>query len=167
MAIIALSLWLHLTSNDVLSMMQRVPPGGYERGADAIAMAEAIAELADGSITGDVWGDAALEVVYAAMESGNRHCAVGDGGKSLGYLQLQRASRAVACNPRQALAEWIRRAKEILVLCAANEPDERLAALASGSCDRGRAVVRRRAKMARALRSDLVAAGDLLAAPAE
>jgi hypothetical protein len=140
-----------LTSADVMGMIERVPPGGYERGGDALAIAAAIAELADGSITGDVWEDAALVAVYSSLEGANRRCPVGDGGKSLGPLQLQRSSRAVACTPALAVAEWLRRARDSVARCAKLQPDERLAALASGSCDRGRALVRQRAELARTI----------------
>jgi hypothetical protein len=142
-----------LASTDVVDMIRRVPPGGYERGAAVQPIAKAIAELADGTITGDVYEDAALEAIYSSFEGGNRRCPVGDGGKSRGPWQLQRTSRAIACTPTLALAEWIRRARESVKLCADNPPDERLAALASGSCDRGRALVRQRAELARAIKT--------------
>jgi len=154
-----------VTPDDVMAMIAQIPvqlghwkPAGFDRVPDAKAFAEAIADTADGSLLGDVRNDAALMAVFVAYEGGFRKCPVGDGGKSLGGLQLQRASRRVACTPSLAVAEWLARAQESMQTCAGLPPEERLASLASGSCQAGRSLVRRRVQVAR--RVALLAQGE-------
>ena len=74
-------------------------------------------------------------VVYAAYESGNVRCAIGDHGLSFGAWQMRGLSAYDACTPAIAAKHWIARAREAAVTCAKNEPEERLAPLASGNCD--------------------------------
>jgi hypothetical protein len=69
-------------------------------------------------------------------------CPAGDGGKSLGPLQLQRVSVRVACTPRLAVYEWLARARASLHQCGT------LAIVASGRCDRGRDLVAQRLREA-------------------
>ncbi len=140
---------------DVLAMMARLPavevphtdaqrqPGGFERIGVANALARAIADLTPHRQA------ASLMVVYAAYEGGNLRCAVGDGGASLGPYQLQDVPETIACDPIEASKVWIQKAKYSWRRCDKNPPEERLAHLASGSCDRGRALARRRDAIAR------------------
>lgn len=123
---------------EVMGMMDRIPgkPGDGPRGAPyawsekpgAPAVARAVATTAPDR----TW--AARMTVYAVLESGLELCAEGDGGKSLGPWQLQRAPREVACDPARAAAEWLARARQSESDCALLPRDERLAELVSGSC---------------------------------
>jgi hypothetical protein len=146
-----------LSADDVLEMFARLPAcegcaddtrGHYERSPDAREIATAIVATVDGSLLGSSWREAALMSVFAAFESNVHRCAVGDGGLSWGTFQLRGASRADACTPERAARIWYWRAQRITVLCAGNPLEERLAALASGSCDRARAKVRHRFEVA-------------------
>jgi hypothetical protein len=135
---------------DVLSLMARVPekahpsrPGHYEQAGDAREIAAGIANAAGDRET------AALLTVFAAYESSNQKCAIGDGGRSAGAFQLQYVPREVACDPMRAASIWLAMAKDAQTRCLNNEPDERLAVLTSGSCSRGRAVARTRVRIAR------------------
>lgn len=119
--------------------------------AEGIAMAVATDELPP--ITGTREGDAALEAVYAYRESGNKACPTTwvnpvDWGKSWGTWQLQKLARPLACNPVYAAAEWLRRAHASAESCSRLPVNERLAELASGSCNYGRRLVRWRAETA-------------------
>lgn len=105
--------------------------------AHARELAEAIAAEAPD----DEW--ARLTAVYAANEDMPMDaCPAGDGGKALGPLQLQNASRRVACTPRLAVYEWLARARSSLQQCGT------LAIVASGRCDRGTDLVAQRAREA-------------------
>jgi hypothetical protein len=117
--------------------------------ADGIAVAVAEDELP--ALTGSREGDAALLGVYAYRESSLRACASGDGGKSLGPWQLQRLPPSVACAPADAARVWLHVARASIERCAELPLPERLAALASGSCARGRRLVRWRWEQAGAL----------------
>jgi hypothetical protein len=142
------------TADDVLAMMAKLPVvevpktpeqnrlGHWERIGVARELAAAIAEVAPTRTA------ASLHVVYAAFEGGNQRCAAGDGGKSLGPYQLQRLPESVACDPLAAARIWQERANYSWKRCTKNPPEERLAQLASGSCDNGRTLTRRRAKIA-------------------
>ena len=117
--------------------------------AEGIALAVATDELEP--ITGTREGDAALAAVYAYRESSNQACLEGDRTAlvhSWGAFQLKRLPVRSACNPVYAAAEWLRRAHLSAEHCAALPLPERLAELASGSCNRGRALVRWRAEQA-------------------
>jgi hypothetical protein len=140
------------TRTDVLQMMARIPakarpsvPGRYDQSGDASTVAQAIAVSAPDRET------AALMAVFAAYESSNERCAVGDHGKSLGAWQLQKVEPEVACDPMRAAPIWLARKADSEAKCANLPPDERLAMLASGSCDFGRAISRRRMQIARSL----------------
>jgi hypothetical protein len=117
--------------------------------ADGIAVAVAGDELPP--LTGTREGDAALLGLYAYRESSLRACASGDGGRSLGPWQLQRLPPALACAPADAARVWLHVARASFDLCGELPVAERLAALASGSCSRGRRLVRWRWEQAGAL----------------
>jgi hypothetical protein len=150
-----------VTAPEVLAMMARIPAveneaspayarvGHWERLGVAGELAVAIATVAPSRET------AALMALYAAFEGGNQACAVGDGGKSLGPFQLQRASTLTACSALPAARAWLKLADWSWKTCAGNPPDERLALLASGSCQRGRQQVRKRAELARRILTEL------------
>lgn len=141
-----------VTADDVLEMAARIPheaaadmsrPAGFEKSSDALAIAAAVARVATSR------EEAATLIVYAAYESGLRIKAHGDGGKSRGPWQLKYVSDAVAFSPVAAAKYWLWLAGESARICKANVEDERLASLASGYCDRGRAKVRHRAEVVR------------------
>lgn len=134
---------------DVLAMMDTMPgaPGdprstaayhwSKKRGAESIA--RAIAMVAPDR----EW--AARMAVYAIHESGlSVECLAGDGKKSLGTWQLQGVPEAVACDPAKAAPVWLGRARQSIADCSALPASERMAELASGSCDRGRMIARLR-----------------------
>ena len=140
----------HLTSRQVLELMSRVPEkahpsrvGHYDQAGDAKEIATGIANAAPGRQT------AALMAVYAAYESSNQKCAVGDAGKSLGAFQLQFVPREVACDPARAASVWLAMANDAQTRCPGSEPDDRLSILTGGSCSRGVLVARTRARIAR------------------
>jgi hypothetical protein len=134
----------------VLELLARVPatqrvqdegrPGGWERRAGAPATAEAISLFAKNEEV------AARLAVYAANEGGMDLSARGDGGSALGILQLHNVPESLAFNPLYAVPRWLRLAAWSEEFCGkkGNLPRERLAALASGRCDRGRRLVHRR-----------------------
>lgn len=137
-----------VTKEDVLLMMSKVPavevtpkgmeerPGHWERRRDAGRIAEVIALVAP-SVR-----DAGRLVVYAAFEGGNSTTAVGDGGKAHGPLQLQ---GAWGLQPLEMqFRYWLDYARRSEQLCAANAPNARLAAVASGNCTHGLVLVARR-----------------------
>jgi hypothetical protein len=144
-----------VSPGEVLAMMAIVPAsehiereaskedGHYDRQGDALEVAGAIATLARSR------EDASRLVVFGAWESRNQKCAKGDGGKSWGFLQLGGVSRYVACTPMLAIGAWHTKAEASEKACAGNMPDERLAALASGHCNRGLGKVRHRVQVAR------------------
>lgn len=153
-----------VTSDEVLGMMARIPSpeggtrvGGYERGPDAKEIANAIAAHVNRNVD-NVFATrrqtAATMAVYSSYESGNTKCAVGDSGRSLGFLQLQRVSVATACSPFDALVIWASRAKDALETCANNPPEERLAPLASGNCAHARLKTRGRMMVAKSIISE-------------
>jgi len=159
--LVGLTFELPPSSDDVLEMMAKVPPAGaYVRTGHARQIAEAIADHATALEGLSLRETEALLVVYAARESANTLCVKGDGGRSLGTFQLQGVSEGVACDPAQAVTAWLGRASASIALCASNAPEERLAALASGSCDHGRLVARARMLLARQIASR--DAGDAL-----
>jgi hypothetical protein len=126
--------------------------------AEDIARAAVQAVILDeeAPITGDLIGDVALILVWAKNESMFRvhgpdgACLSGDGGKARGHLQLHDVGPVFACSVLEATRIWLQRAHESLRICRHNAPDERLAGLASGRCDRGRVLSRERVQAARA-----------------
>lgn len=90
------------------------------------------------------------ESTFRLVDAGGQ-CLRGDGGKALGLFQLQHTPEALACAPATAARLWLAMAHASTKRCSSLEPDEQLAALTSGSCDRGRQVSRRRMRAARAL----------------
>jgi hypothetical protein len=140
------------STDDVLEYMARLPATetgdsqGYirwDRVGHAREIAEAIATVAPSRIV------AAEMTVYAVYEGGNRLCAKGDHGMSRGPFQLWGVPEKIACDPVQAARRWLVIADASRADCAKLEADAQLAELASGSCDRGRVLARRRAKLAR------------------
>ena len=166
-----------VTVDTVLGVMRRLPeerclynphgkncelPGGYDRGPDAHRIADAIAKIANGCLTGDRAIDAAVMATFSSYESGNNAEAAGDckGGttdKAMcaahGAWQIQFVSPDIATDPYQAAATWLSIARSSMSMgaCASNPPDERLAGIA-GSCTYGpaRRKVRQRVQAARA-----------------
>lgn len=149
-----------LTTDDVLGLMGKIPamelclrgrpkalctepyPGWAKRGA-ASRIAKAIADHAE---TREEAGDA---TVYAIRESGNEISVSGDGGKSHGPWQLseEQASPEVARDPERAIVVWLALARKSRLDCQKLPEDERLAELGSGSCEAGRDLARRRARL--------------------
>ena len=138
-----------VSADEVLAMMARVPatqrerdealPGHWERRKDAPRIAAAIARFAPSEEV------AARLTVYAALEGGMEvHGPRGDSGKAMGMLQLHNVPESLAFDPNQAIPWWLDLAARSEKLCQSNPPRERLAALASGRCDRGRRLVARR-----------------------
>jgi hypothetical protein len=133
---------------EVLSMMDTMAaaPGNpkstayhWSKEPGAIPIARAIAMVAPDR----EW--AARMAVYAIHESGlSVECLAGDGKKSLGTWQLQGVPEAVACDPAKAAPVWLGRARQSIADCSALPASERMAELASGSCDRGRMIARLR-----------------------
>lgn len=138
-----------LSTDDVMAMAARLPAegktvlGGYEKAKDAYAIAAGIAETAPSRER------AALMLTFAAYESGLTIAARGDGGASRGPWQLKYVPDEVAFDPARAAHYWLYLAAGSERTCASNPPDERLASLASGSCQKARAKVRRRVETAR------------------
>ena len=144
-----------VTAEDVLSWMAELPPvevphtaeqkkpAHWEKIGNAPELAAVIAKLAPNRDA------ASLMTVYEVFEGGNQKCAVGDGGKALGPFQLQGVPESVACDAEAAGRVWLRKAKDSWETCKHNLPDEKLALLASGRCDKGHVLARRRAKYAR------------------
>lgn len=136
------------STQEVLAFMKEIPacedqsrkvcrrPGGWDRIGAAQEIAKAISSSARSR------EEAARMAVFAAFEGGNQKLARGDGGKSRGVFQLQGVPDYVAFTPELAARAWLRLADS--VACLENPSEERLAALASGSCQRGRALVRGR-----------------------
>jgi hypothetical protein len=143
---------VRVTPAQVLELMSRVPEkahpsraGRYDQAGDAREIAAAIAGVAPERDT------AALMTVYAAYESSNQKCVVGDGGRSWGTWQLQYVPREVACDPARAASVWLAMARDASTRCPQSPPDDRLSVLTGGSCSRGVLVARTRARIAREL----------------
>lgn len=138
----------------LLLLLALALPGSSPQNARSVAVAVwSLAPSLTGDLTGSPAGDAALMVLWAHRESAFLPCVRGDSGRSVGAWQLQ--NYGPACDVTASAAEWLRRAEASVQLCGQNPPDERLAALASGSCDRGRALAATRVAEARALAAAL------------
>src|SRR5580692_6011766 len=141
-----------LTTDDVLAMMRRLP--SHELGKDhfhwdKVGQANRIASaIARAATTREEAGDL---VVYGVFESNLRLSAVGDGGKSHGPWQLSAryATPEVARVPEKAAPLWLAAAAQARKDCAKLPEDDRLAEVASGSCQYGRTLARRRAALRR------------------
>ena len=141
-----------LTTDDVLAMMRRLP--SHETGKDTyrwdkVGQANRIASaIARAASSRDDAGDL---VVYAVFESNLRLAAVGDSGKSHGPWQLtaKYATPEVARVPEKAAPLWLAAAAQARKDCAKLPEDDRLAEIASGNCDAGRSLARRRAALRR------------------
>jgi hypothetical protein len=133
-----------LAAMTLIGRSERVPP------SPEIANAIALAVLGDveGRLTGSVEGDA----VYMAREAYDESrwgwewigsgmtfiaCKEGDGGKSLGFWQLQ-TRREIGCDVNEAARYWLHWAHGSQTRCAALPLAEQLAELHSGTCARGR-----------------------------
>lgn len=147
-----------ITAAFVLSVMAHIPPTELSPSEYRWDKLPAASDIA-GGIADAVNADedplfidrkstAILMAVYAAFEGGMQRCAIGDNGKSRGVFQLsaERFSIATACVPQFAAKAWLSLAHG--VYCTALSSEEGLAALASGNCDHGRRLVRRRALLA-------------------
>lgn len=108
--------------------------GHYERGKDAQEIAEAIAAKAV-----DL-RDAAEMQLYSDYESANRLDALGDSGRSHGAWQIP----VVRIGAERQLAYWLSLREHSIAVCSDNGRATKLAALASGSCDRALRKVRLR-----------------------
>lgn len=126
---------------------------------EAVVIAKVVAEVVEAQVeplTESKELDVALMLRFAADESGfrstdkNGACIAGDGGAALGPFQLQNVPAALACAPASAARMWLTMARVSMQRCGGLEPDERLAALASGNCGHGRALSRVRMRAARA-----------------
>lgn len=141
-----------LTTDDVLAMMRRLPSRELGKGTyrwDRVGQANRIASvIAKTATTRDEAGDL---VVYSVFESNNRLTAVGDGGKSHGAWQLSAryATPEIARIPEKAAPLWLAAAVQARKDCAKLPEDDRLAEIASGSCQYGRQLARRRAGLRR------------------
>lgn len=155
---------LVLVAMTVLGKPERVPPSEPL----AVAIAAAVSADDEGRLTGSAEGDA----VYIAIESyqetrwgwhwegramAHSDCPEGDGGRSLGYLQVQ-ARREIACNLAFAVPTWLHWAHGSQHRCSALPLDERLAELHSGTCALGHALSRWRWRQIRPV-LDAVRAG--------
>lgn len=152
-----------MPEEDVLLFMSKVPDvevcpkgrperaGRWEKRPHAKLVAKAI------SLAAQTREEAGRMSIYAIFESNLNPYAVGDGGHSLGIWQLQGVLPASAFDPLQAAPIWLARSRENADLCLkqGNAPDEALAALASGSCSRGRALVRRREELLRRILQEI------------
>jgi hypothetical protein len=142
-----------LTTDDVLAMMRKLPSkelGHDTYRWDKVGQANRIASaIAKAATTRDEAGDL---TVYAIYESNLLLAAIGDGGKSYGPWQLtaKYATIEVATrNPEKAAAIWLAAAAQSRKDCEKLPEDDRLAEVASGSCDYGRTLARRRARLRR------------------
>jgi hypothetical protein len=153
-----------VTTQDVLGFMAAVPPegclysgksckpAGYDKGPDALRIAQAIAATASGEILGNARDDAALMAVFSSYESGNDTRAEGDHHSSHGAFQIKFVPQDVAEDPVRAAPIWRSLALLGMSACAKNDPDERLASVA-GSCSatKAKTKVRQRVQLARTL----------------
>lgn len=150
-----------MSEKEILQFLHEVPvcedqkrkvcqrPGGWDQIGAAREVAVAI------SATARSRDEAERMSIYACFEGGMVRRAIGDGGASRGVFQLQRVSDEVAFTPLLAARAWL--ALEDAVWCNGNAPDEELAALASGSCQKGRTLVRRREQLRRSIDARLLA----------
>jgi hypothetical protein len=140
--------------DDAITMMNALPakeldvngpPFKWSHRGQANRVAEAVSAAAGTSEQG------AYLVVYDVYEANNVISAVGDGGKSHGPWQLSedQAKPEVAHDPNKAAPIWLAIADKSRRDCARLPEDEQLAELASGNCDAGRELARRRAKLVR------------------
>lgn len=140
------------TTATVLAMMAHVPAtehaslaitAPWHKIRDAHVIADAIARAARSP------QEAALMVVYDVWESGNDSRARGDFDKTghaqaLGAWQLHNTAPEIAFDPYRAIFAWRSRADSTAKACPNNPPEESLAGLASGYCDRALDKVRHR-----------------------
>ena len=99
-------------------------------------------------LLGSYVAEARLMAVYARYESGYRVDAVGDHGRALGLWQLQGVGRGIGFDPLRSAETWLRLAHRSSEACSALPQARRLAQLTSGTCERGRVVAERRARLA-------------------
>ncbi len=138
----------------VLSLLIFLQPdapwrASYEETARAIAEATERAEPLVPGPDGRA-RTAALLVAVAYHESRFDPKAVGDGGRSFGLFQHQRGGTSNFA-PAVAAPRALETMRASLNACRARPADERLAAYASGRCDKGLAASRARLSLGRAL----------------
>lgn len=142
--------FLPLSETEVESIFKEIPPqcsfygckqieGGYEKGRDVKQVSKAIAQIATSK------REAVQMAIYAAYETNSNLNAEGDKDKphhSYGAWQINvRRNGAV-----DQLKYWKFVRDASIKLCKNNKPEEQLAALASGSCRRGKVITRNREK---------------------
>jgi hypothetical protein len=142
--------FLPLSETEVETIFKEIPPqcifygckltkGGYEKGKDVKQISKAIAQLARSK------REAVQMAVYGAYETNSNLNAEGDKDKphhSYGAWQINvRRNSAV-----EQLKYWKFVRDASIKLCKNNKPEEQLAALASGSCRRGKVITRNREK---------------------
>jgi hypothetical protein len=134
-----------VTAAEVQAIQARIPncercetTGGFAKVGDAKAVAAAISQVAT------TREDACDLALFAAWEGGNQLHIVGDQGRAFGVWQLHGFPPRVAFDPVQAARAWLQVAAASRTMCRALPPEEQLAALVSGSCDRGREQSRHR-----------------------
>jgi len=151
---------MNLTDLAVLLLSVLLPTWSHPRSPDRLLIARSVAEAVEldekPPLTGTKMGDVALMMRFARKEStilitdSRGECIAGDGGKALGTFQLQYTPAALACSPATAARIWLVMAHESVRRCAASDPDDRLALVTGGRCDRGRTESRSRFEAARA-----------------
>ena len=140
-----------VTTAQVQAMQAQIPNcengcesrGGFAHVNDARAVAAAISRVARSR------EDACNLALFAAWESANTLQAEGDkdaagAARAFGPWQLHGVPREVAFDPVRAGRVWLGFADASRAACSALPPEERLASLMSGSCDRGREKARHR-----------------------
>jgi hypothetical protein len=144
-----------VTPADVMAMFDRVPKcelctdtWHWSKKPDAPAIARAIAKYAPTRFA------AALGAVYAVREGELNPHARGDFDKTghpaaLGSFQEHLVPPQCAYDPDCSVRIWYALKDQNEALCRGNDEPERLAALASGSCDRGKRKTRHRWEVAR------------------
>ena len=126
--------------------------------ADVEAVAANSTEVA--YLLGIAWHESGFALDVQVGPCVGTHAGRCDGGRARGPWQLHGASSEATLREQAALA--LRRVRASVHQCAGNPPGERLAAYASGRCDRGlgaareleSSVVRARSELARAVEAE-------------
>jgi hypothetical protein len=147
----------------VLSMMAKLPAcetctRGYPW--DRLSRAKAIARVI--SIVARDEMDAAELVVNGMAESGFFVTAMGDGGRSHGWLQLGEihTRRQDAENPLRAAQIWLAMADASREACSNLPENQQLAQVYSGNCAHGHVVAARRAALVERILFESESLGD-------
>lgn len=100
-------------------------------------------------LMGSKLAEGILIAVYMREESYFKRDAVGDGGASLGSLQLQRVGSDIAFDYKKAVHVWLVRAHAAVEYCEGKVgPGEELSSLVSGNCQHGHRLSRYRTSLA-------------------